>query len=281
MKSADWLSADIETWRAASPLQRDDCLAELARALGPSFQAIEVHDYASAPIARLRHEPSGQIFHLIPGGAGQLGAEHTPFPWDKPLQRTQIASFLLAESLLSQASWDRLAADIPDERQWRGAELPIEKITLRNALRWLEKAGLRLPSESEWEFAARAMTRTRFPWGEALDPSQVWYYENSGGHSWPVLAHDSARNGFGLVDMLGNLWEWCADFFQEGHQNHSGDERPRPRPEDAEPRNVYKGTGWNALPQHVEVSNRNGRGLDHAFSMIGLRPAISLPSRPS
>ena len=139
---------------------------------------------------------------------------------------------------------------------------PVVQITYEDALAYCRWAGKRLPTEAEWEFAARGgLDRKRFTWGdETLPPSGKWPANNWQG-SFPLenTAIDGfkrvapvasfAPNGYGLYDMSGNVWEWCSDWYQ-----------PRYEVTGAEPRKNPQGPESSNDPMEPGVPNRVHRG---------------------
>jgi sulfatase modifying factor 1 len=113
-------------------------------------------------------------------------------------------------------------------------EHPVVHVSWGDAAAYAAWAGKRLPTEAQWEYAARAgVEGTRFPWGEELTPggqhlANVWQgafpSENTADDGWygtcPVGEFPS--NGFGLQNMIGNVWEWCADWFSASPEDRSG-----------------------------------------------------------
>jgi len=127
--------------------------------------------------------------------------------------RVMVKSFLVCRTECTQAAWDSIGGT--DDRSWRGSDLPIETVNWNDATAWCQKAGLRLPTEAEWEYACRAGTSSRFCFGDsdyALG-SYCWYDDNSGGKTHAV--GQKKVNAFGLYDMHGNVYEWCSDWYTD------------------------------------------------------------------
>ena len=106
-----------------------------------------------------------------------------------------------------------------------------------------------MTSESEWEYACRgtghpAGTTTQYFWGDEMDDSYCWYGENSGKKTHAVTEHMNKANAFGLVDMSGNVWEWCQDKRINNYNNGPRDSLPRTS--DSSYR-VYRGGGWASV----------------------------------
>jgi formylglycine-generating enzyme required for sulfatase activity len=101
-----------------------------------------------------------------------------------------------------------------DARTWRNpdfrlrAEQPVVFVTLNDAAAYCRWIGGRVPSEAEWEYAARAGATTRHFWGDEIDGRFLWYRENSNGEPQPVAR--KRPNNWGLYDVEGNVWEWVA-----------------------------------------------------------------------
>lgn len=94
----------------------------------------------------------------------------------------------------------------------KGPEKPIHNISISECSSWLASAGgqLRLPSESEWEYACRGGTTTKYFWGDEMNGDYCWYLGNSE-KPQPVTEHKDKTNAFGLADMSGNVQEFCED----------------------------------------------------------------------
>jgi len=156
---------------------------------------------------------------------------------------------------------------------------PVVWVTWNDAAeytRWLAQATgkpYRLPTEAEWEFAARERGRD-LPWAGTADPERsgefVWSAENSGGTTHPVGG--KAPNALGFRDLCGNVWEWCLDW-QDSYQA-AGEPAVDPRgPPDGRFR-ALRGGSWRVGREVARTTYRNGYRPDYAHSSIGFRVAL-------
>jgi formylglycine-generating enzyme required for sulfatase activity len=143
----------------------------------------------------------------------------------------------------------------------------------------------RLPAESEWEYAARAGTSTRFWWGDddAATSAHAWYKGNSGGHTHPVGL--KAANAFGLYDMVGNVWQWTEDCYDNSYASAPGDGRANETPSKDPKANdshgkclrVDRGASWFFRPWALRSATRERNPEDYRDAYMGFRVAKTLP----
>jgi formylglycine-generating enzyme required for sulfatase activity len=187
-----------------------------------------------------------------------------------PLTRGEYAVFCKATGHNNDGKWRNPGFEQTDRD-------PVVNVSHQDAIAyisWLNtqtKGFYRLPSEAEWEYAARAGTQTARFWGSSLD-NAVEYVNGQGSGTAPV---DQRRpNGFGLYDMLGNVWEWCADPWHGDYKEAPSDGSVWTA-EGSNTRRVLRGGSWDNSPRSIRAGVRNNGGDDNQHDVVGFRPARS------
>jgi len=223
----------------------------------------------------------------LPGGFYQMGSTSASgYEDERPLHLAHITPFYLGRSLVTQAQWLAVMGKLPPVR-FRGPQRPIEQIRWQDAAefckRLARKTGLpiRLPSEAEWEYACRAGTITPFSCGATIttdlanfvgegyrfaqEPPGIYRHGSTDAGSFPP-------NGFGLYDMHGNVWEWCADTWHADYTGGPASQSARVG-SDLEYR-VARGGSWHEPPQHCRSATRLRVRAAEREEFVGMRAAM-------
>ena len=228
-------------------------------------------------------------FAYIPPGEFMMGSPaDEPGRYDEEKQHkvTLTQGFYMQTTEVTQGQWRAVMGSDPSDFKDCGDDCPVENVSwddVREFIRKLnEKEGgdkYRLPTEAEWEYAARAGTTTPFFFGDCLSTDQANYDGNSplGGcpkgeyrkKTIPVASF--ASNAWGLYDMHGNVYEWCQDWFGD---YPSGTVTDPGGPSTGSYR-VLRGGGWNYVAGHCRAAFRGWLSPDRRYGYLGLRLALS------
>lgn len=228
-----------------------------------------------------------QRFRWIPPGEFWMGSpegEAERFDHEGPRHLVRLTEgFWLAETACSQSVWASVMGSNPSHFT-EDSQNPVEQVSwddVQDFLREVEKRlpGVKadLPTEAEWEYACRAGSETAFSWGDGIAPDQANYdatisYANGPTGKWremtvPVKSY--APNAWGLYQMHGNVWEWCAD----GPRPYSGAPRIDPRGPEGVYR-VLRGGSWFDYGQRCRAAYRDWNGPVGRNHCIGFRLAL-------
>lgn len=224
---------------------------------------------------------------FIPAGSFQMGCVSGQSCQDdeKPVHRVSISAFKMSETEVTFANWDACVAGggcshRPDDKGWGRGNRPVMNVSYEDITQqfipWLNKvtgSTYRLPSEAEWEYAARAGSTTKYSWGNSISSGRA-NCEDCGSrwdNSQTAPVKSFSPNGFGLYDMHGNVWEWVQDCWNESYSgaptNGAAWERG-----DCWGR-VMRGGSWFSHPNSLRSANRNwfsasDRSFDYGFRLV-------------
>jgi len=200
---------------------------------------------------------------------------------EKPIHPVNIAAFSMAKYPITQAQWQAIMGNNPSS--FKGANRPVDSVTWHEAQefcqRLSQKTGktYRLPSEAEWEYTCRAGTTTPFHFGKTITPNLA-NYNNNCGETTDVGSFPP--NAFGLYDMHGNVWEWCADPWHENYNGAAIDGSVWESDGNTQYR-VLRGGSWYIDPWYCRSAVRSrgvpvSRDRYFGFRVVSLPPAWTL-----
>jgi formylglycine-generating enzyme required for sulfatase activity len=212
----------------------------------------------------------GEPMVLIPAGYFTMGSPDGKGGKDEhPAHQVWISSFYMDQYLVTFDQYDKFCdaagrqkpADgytsykVPSPHWGRGRQ-PVLNLTWKEADDYCKWAGGRLPTEAEWEKAARGGTETTYFWGKDDGPASnyAWYGSNSRHKTWPV--GQLKPNPYGLYDIVGNLWEWVADWYGADYYAESPGRNPA-GPEEGKLK-VLRGGSFSNGTDCLQVAHRSG-----------------------
>ena len=219
-------------------------------------------------------------YRMIPvsGGTFSMGAtsEMTePYSDEKPTHQVTLSSYYIGETEVTQALWKAVMGSNPS--YFKGDNLPVETVSWDDCQTFIRKLNgltgrhFRLPTEAEWEFAARGGNQSRHTQYSGSDniDEVAWYYGNSGNKTHPVKTKQP--NELGIYDMTGNVWEWCQDWYGD----YSSYAQTNPTGASSGSYRVDRGGSWRGDPWNCRSSGRYYDAPDGEYRSHGLRLVLS------
>ena len=243
----------------------------------------------SGPADQVQTNSIGMKLVWIPPGEFMMGSKNSPWQvtrryggnpvWyqnQHPRRKVTLTrGFWMGESEVTQAQYQAVMGSNPSRS--KSNDLPVEMVSWHHAMEFCRKLSEKegrtytLPTEAQWEYAARAGTDTAYCFGD--DPSQLGEYawlRNTGKGTHPVKM--KKPNGFGLHDVHGNVWEWCLDWYQDSyngldHVDPLGPRSGQSRVARGGARHFYAGPYRSAVRERYNPDARN-RYLDVGFRVV-------------
>ena len=193
---------------------------------------------------------------------------------EKPTHQVTLSTYYIGKYEVTQAEWKAVMGTNPSN--FKGDNLPVVNVNWYDCQEFISKLNeltgkqFRLPTETEWEYAARGgnkSNRTKFAGSSDID-SVGWHAGCSNGTTHPV--GQKRPNELGLYDMSGNVFEWCQDWYG----SYSSTSQTNPQGPATGTRRVFRGSGWSSHPKGCSLSCRCYRDPDGRDDDIGLRLAL-------
>ena len=189
-----------------------------------------------------------------------------------PVTNKKYRAFILADGYGNQACWSpegwkwKAEYNITcpkywNDTKWNKADHPVVGVSYFEAEAYAKWVGKRLPTEREWEKAARGEGGREYPWGDQFDKTKCNSSEAGLGRTTPVTQYSNGVSPYGCYDMAGNVWEWCANWYEEEKKDSR----------------VRRGGSWDTHLGALRVSSRSGYNADYRTLYIGFRLAQDIP----
>ena len=215
------------------------------------------------------------VMKAVAGGTFQMGADDSDAGVDeKPMHSVTLSSYMIGETEVTQELWHAVMGKNPS--LFKGAKKPVEQVSWDDCQKFIKKLNrltgqqFRLPTEAEWEYAARGGNKSKgykYAGGNNID-DVAWYTNNVGLTTYDVKT--KFPNELGLYDMSGNVWEWC----QNWEYNYSTVPKTDPSGPASGSYRVSRGGSWYDIAWYCRVSNRLFYAPSFRFDYIGLRLAL-------
>ncbi len=224
----------------------------------------------------------------LEGGCFKMGSNNSAKS-EMPVHEVCLKPFKMDKFEVNQADFQAVMGHNPS--RFKGADLPVEMVTWHEADEYCKKSGKRLPTEAEWEYAARGGTDTDFYWGNKFDASRSnfcdsscsrnhRYKDSSDGFEYTAPIGSFQANPVGLHDMAGNVNEWVSDWFEIAYYRNSPKDNPQ-GPERSNPsdrrgggtQKTYRGGAWLTDPNSLRPAWRKGFETDYRLDGTGFRCA--------
>ncbi len=243
--------------------------------------------YDVSEIENFTETVNGVSFTMVAvtSGCFQMGSNNGDDD-EKPVHEVCLDNYYIGQTEVTQALWKAVMNNNPS--YFKGDKLPVENVSWNDAQEFIKKLNrmtgknFRLPTEAEWEYAARAGTKTPFNTGNCLSTNQANY---DGNYPCEGCSKGTCRekttdvasfspNAWGLYDMHGNLWEWCSDWYDGDYYKNSP--RNNPRGASSGSNRVRRGGGWLSSAQGCRSAFRDFNSPGSSYNFLGFRLACSV-----
>jgi len=195
---------------------------------------------------------------------------------EKPQRRVYLDSYWLYQLEVTVAQYRKFCqatgTSMPSAPSWGFQDKhPIVNVSWNDAKAYCDWAGVELPTEAKWEMAARGTDGRKWPWGNEWDAKKCNTHENGPKTPTPVGAYPSGASPYNCLDMVGNVWEWCADWYDFNYYKNASQRNPT-GPNTGQER-VVRGGCWNSYSDVARCAFRAGRDPVNVYFNLGFRCA--------
>ncbi|MBI3273177.1 MAG: SUMF1/EgtB/PvdO family nonheme iron enzyme [Planctomycetes bacterium] len=244
------------------------------------------------------HERTGLVLVQIPRGESWMGSDDGAKP-ETPVHPVALRAYLIGKHEVTNAQYRAFCRETghapppPPLDGWGYTRCfedskydnhPVVNVAWQDAVDFCAWAGLRLPTEAEWEKSAswdeRGGRARTYPWGEEAPTQRFANFgkaKGRGEYTRGVTSCPAGASAYGVVDLAGNVWEWCADWYDEGYYASCGDGTPNPAGPATGTMRVVRGGSWLNSDRYLRCAYRNGRDPLNWYILVGFRVAAPVP----
>jgi formylglycine-generating enzyme required for sulfatase activity len=253
-----------------------------------------------------RIDPQREDYWIeIPAGKFWMGAQksdpekrnYDPEAWEEPVHEVILDAFRIArfdltvglfslfieqdgyreEDLWQAGGYGQFSAPDRWEQQTPYPTRPVTGVNWYEAMAYCRWAGHRLPTEAEWERAARGTTGRKYPWGNGPPDFSRLNFNDRIGHATPVGIYPRGNTPEGICDMAGNVWEWCLD----GLRDYTSSAAFNPRGDGSTSHRAHRGGGWASGPDACRSAYRRAFGQGNRSATLGFRVVADSQTKPT
>jgi formylglycine-generating enzyme required for sulfatase activity len=233
------------------------------------------------------HPVDGSVLVYVPGGEYTLGSEGISEE-EKPVHRVRLSPFWIGKYPVTNEGYGRYLAANPqapkpahwEDSQFNQPQQPVVGVSWHEAQAYCRWAGLALPTEAQWEEAARGRDGRLYPWGNEKPTPARANFDGREGRTSPVDAHPAGAGPFGTLDQAGNVWEWCADGWDaKAYEGREGKLDPKVEPHSGDAVVVARrGGSWAAQARALAAAIRSRDWAWYRYQGSGFRCVLARPS---
>ncbi len=223
----------------------------------------------------LKYQYSQEGMAYIPAGEFEMGDPRGASE-EKPAHKVYLDAFYIDKFEVTNAQYRTFVKETgyrqPSyqyDRKWGADKKPVIGVSYEDAEAYAEWAGKRLPTEAEWEKAAKSGKIQRYPWGNKWQPAYANTLESRKGGTAEVGSYLQDATPYGVYDMLGNVAEWCSDWYSLAYYQSSPKRNPKGPPKGRT--KVIRGGSWNTAGKSIGISTRNSLSPKVRLNSVGFR----------
>ena len=224
--------------------------------------------------------PDGGVYVWVPSDSFMMGSDDGE-AGEKPIHRVELGGFWLGKYEVTNAQYrafcEMTGRQFPAQSD-RGDDHPVVAVSWDDARDYCEHHGLTLPTEAQWEYSAAGPDSNKWPWGNEWDGAKLCWDHNQGpdGKTFPVGSFVGGASWCGALDMAGNVWEWCADWYAGDYYQRSPQHNPL-GPDAGDARVLRGGSWYSDSGVGFRCARRRNYGPGYRGVGSGFRCARTVP----